>query len=330
MNTLTAIQPTLAHHQAHSFYDTIAQERDALSNFLAQSPQLDIEQVVPLLARQDKPIVFIGIGKSGHIAAKVAATFSSLDMPAMFVNAGEAAHGDLGAVKPQSVVVLFSNSGTTEELVRLLPLLKARGCDMVAIVGRKASPLARTADYVILAEIEREADPQGMAPTSSTTLQLAIGDALAIATSQHRGFTREDFLRHHPAGLLGRQMIPIASLMRQGDDLPKVQKATPLLELLTVMSSKRMGAACVVGKGDQLLGLIVDGDVRRHLQSGADISAVTAGDVMQPTPHTVRDSFSLGHVLSLRKRAPSAWLVMPVVDEAGRLKGMIHAQDVLG
>jgi len=330
MNALTAIQPTLAHRPAHGFYHTIADERDALSHFLAQAPQPDIEQAVALLARQDKPIVFVGIGKSGHIAAKTAATFSSLDMPALFLNAGEAAHGDLGAVQPQSVVVLFSNSGTTEELVRLLPPFRARDCDMVAIVGRKASALARAADYVILAEIEREADPQGMAPTSSTTLQLAIGDALAIAASQHRGFTRENFLRHHPAGLLGRQMIPIASLMRQGDDLPKVQKATPLLELLTVMSSKRMGAACVVGKGDQLLGLIVDGDVRRHLQSGVDISAVTAGDMMRATPHTVRDRFTLGHVLSLRKRAPSAWLVMPVVDEAGRLKGMLHAQDILG
>lgn len=330
MNALTAIHHALDDQQAHGFYDTITGERDALSQFLRSPPQAEIPEVIALLARQRRPIIFTGIGKSGHIAAKVAATFSSLDTAAVFLNAAEAAHGDLGAVQPGSVIVMLSNSGSTEEIARLVPVFRARKCTMVAIVGRRASPLAHAADHVVLAEIEGEADPIGMAPTSSTTLHLAIGDALAVAVSQMRGFTREDFLRHHPAGLLGRQMIPVVSLMRQGDDLPVVSESTPLIELLTEMSGKRMGAACVADRNGKLIGLVVDGDVRRYLIAGDDPGNATARSVMQTNPKTVGESATLGDVLTLRKRCASAWLVMPVTDEHGQLKGMLHAQDILG
>ncbi|UAB78825.1 KpsF/GutQ family sugar-phosphate isomerase [Erythrobacter sp. SCSIO 43205] len=328
MNALTAIKGQNA-SICDAFYAAIASEKAALQTFLQAPPQASIQRVIALLAAQTKPVIVTGIGKSGHIAAKIAATMSSLGTPALFLNAAEAAHGDLGAVQEGSVVIMLSNSGTTQEITRLVPMFRARGCVLVAIVGRKGSPIARAAEHLILAEVENEADHIGMAPTSSTTLHLAIGDALAVAASQLRGFTRDDFLRHHPAGLLGRQMIPVANLMRQGDDLPTVQTKTKLIDLLTVMSAKRMGAACVVGEDGHLLGLVVDGDVRRHLQWSMDLSRVTAGDIMQTDPQTVCDGALLGDVLSARAQAKRAWLVLPVIDNAGRLNGMIHAQDIL-
>ncbi len=311
------------------FGSVIAQERDALSRFL-DTDQNGVSATITLLAAQTRPVIFTGIGKSGHIAAKLAATFSSLGTAAVFVNAAEAAHGDLGAVEPGSAVIALSNSGSTEEIVRTLPLLKARDCTLIAIVGRAGSPLARAADHRILAEIEQEADHIGMAPTSSTTLHLAIGDALAVAVSRMRGFTREDFLRHHPAGLLGRRMIPVASLMRQGADLPSVTTSTDLLDLLAVMSAKRMGAACVIDRNDALLGLVVDGDVRRHLQSGPKLAGVTAGELMQTNPQTIGPDATLGDVLAMRQDAELDWLVLPVIDQAGRLLGMLHTNDLYG
>ncbi|GGP00236.1 KpsF/GutQ family sugar-phosphate isomerase [Stakelama pacifica] len=327
MNAFTAITPAAPDLATAWFRDVIAAERDALSAFLHGS--LDsVPEAVALLARQERPIILIGVGKSGHVAAKLAATFSSLGTPALFVNAGEAAHGDLGAITPGSAVLLLSNSGATEEIVRILPLLKARGCTLIGIIGRADSPLARAVDHLILAEVEREADHIGMAPTASTTLHLTIGDALAVAVSRSRGFTRADFLRHHPAGLLGRQMIPVASIMHQGDDLPRVEPATPLVDVLTIMSRKRLGAACVVDGEDRLLGLIVDGDVRRYLQAhGADNASAAA--MMRRDPQVVAAGATIGDVLLMRNAKGGAWLVLPVVDDAGHLLGMLHTNDLI-
>lgn len=330
MSAMTAIRLASGHDDLISFYDTVAAERDALSQFLACSRRCDVAQVIALLARHTQPIIFTGMGKSGHIAAKAAATFSSLGKPALFVNPAEAAHGDLGMVQHGSCIVILSNSGSTEELLRLLPSFKTRQCTLVGIVGRKASPLASACDHLLLAEVMAEADPLGMAPTSSTTLQLAICDGLAVAVSQKHGFSRSDFLRHHPAGLLGRHAIPVASLMRTGDDLPRVSPGTPLLELLSEMSSKRMGAACVVDDAMKLLGLVVDGDVRRALQHGEDIAEATAGSVMQKAPCTVSKDATLGDVLGMRKASGAPLLVMPVTDQSGNLCGMLHAKDILG
>ena len=310
------------------FRDVIAAERDALSVFL-RHPLPGVSDIIALLARQERPIILLGVGKSGRIAAKLAATFSSLGTAALYVNAGEAAHGDLGAVEAGSVVVMLSNSGATEEIVRILPLLKARGCRLVGIIGRSDSPLARAVDHCILAEAACEADHIGMAPTASTTLHLAVGDALAVAVSRLRGFTREDFLRHHPAGLLGRQMIPVSSLMHQGDDLPKVIPSLSLVDLLAVMSSKRLGAACVVDTDDRLLGLIVDGDVRRYIQAGRDLHTATADAIMQTNPQIIGTEANVGDVLLMRSAGSSAWLVLPVVDETGRLRGMLHTNDLM-
>lgn len=311
------------------FYKVIAAERDVLDTFVSRMAPDHLSEIIDLLAMQARPIVCLGMGKSGLVAAKVAATFSSLGTPAFFLNAGEAAHGDLGAVQTGNVVMLFSNSGSTEEIIRILPLLKGRDCRLVGIIGRADSPLARAVDYLIAAPVIREADHIGMAPTASTTLHLAIGDALAVAVSRARDFTREDFLRHHPAGLLGRQMIPVRALMRQGADLPFVLPSASVAELLAVMSGRRMGAACVVDHDFRLLGLVVDGDIRRHLQARVDLYSTNAGEVMQPKPRVVRDEATLGDVLLMIGESTTGIAVLPVIDDAGRLQGMLHTNDLL-
>ncbi|MEL7199035.1 MAG: KpsF/GutQ family sugar-phosphate isomerase [Pseudomonadota bacterium] len=330
MNALTALSPVTSDLTVGWFYSVIAKERDVLTAFLQTAQRDAVSEAIALLAGQTRPVIFTGIGKSGHIAAKLAATFSSIGTSAVFVNAAEAMHGDLGAIEAGSVVVTLSNSGSTEEILRMLPLLKARDCTIIAIVGRDGSPLAQAADHLILAEIESEADHMGMAPTSSTTLHLAIGDALGVAVSRLRGFSREDFLRHHPAGMLGRRMIPVTALMRQGEDLPKVAAGTDMIDLLAVMSAKRMGAACVVADDDTLLGLVVDGDVRRHLQAGPRVAGVNAGMLMQSDPQTIAATATLGDVLVMRKNGLRDWLVLPIVDDNQCLIGMLHLNDVQG
>ncbi len=309
------------------FLDVVRAERDALDAFIASVPA-GIDAIVRLIASQMRPIVCLGMGKSGLVAAKLAATFSSLGTPAFFLNAAEAAHGDLGAIQTGNLVILFSNSGTTDEILRILPLLKARDCTLVGVVGRSPSPLAGAVDHLILANVTAEADHIGMAPTASTTLQMAIGDALAVAASRARNFTRADFLRHHPAGLLGRQSIPIRHLMRTGDDLPVVYPHTSAAELLAVVSAKRLGAACVIDWENRLLGLIVDGDIRRLVQARQDLYAATARDLMQPHPTVIVDTATVGDVLVLLEAQGGPLAVLPVVDTNGSLQGMLHTYDV--
>ncbi|MHA6718487.1 KpsF/GutQ family sugar-phosphate isomerase [Sphingomonas sp. RS6] len=308
--------------------EVIASERRALARFEADLP-LSISDAVAAIVGQTSPLTCLGMGKSGLIAAKVAATFSSLGTPAFALNAAEAAHGDLGAVQDGNVVLLFSNSGTTDEILRILPLLKARACILIGVVGRADSPLGRAVDVLIPATITGEADHIGMAPTASTTLQVAIGDALAVAVSRARGFTREDFLRHHPAGLLGRQCIPVRTLMRMGDELPRVLPNAPVAELLAVMSSCRMGAACVVDAAGGLMGLVVDGDVRRHFQSRHDVYDTPASSLMQAHPQVIDVDATLGDALLMLREREGGLLVLPVTDGEGRLHGMLHAKDMM-
>ncbi len=308
--------------------EVIAAERRALESFEAALPP-SLGDAVAVICGQASPLTCLGMGKSGLIAAKVAATFSSLGTPAFALNAAEAAHGDLGAVQDGNVVLLFSNSGTTDEILRILPVLKGRACVLIGVVGRPDSPLGRAVDILIPACTAGEADHIGMAPTSSTTLQLAIGDALAVAVSRTRGFTRADFLRHHPAGLLGRQSLPLRTLMRTGDELPVVRPDAPVADLLATMSAGRMGAACVVGADGRLLGLVVDGDVRRHFQSRCDVYATPAATLMQPHPQVIDVTATLGDALLLLREHVGGFLVLPVTDDEGRLHGMLHAKDMM-
>ncbi|MBD8545139.1 KpsF/GutQ family sugar-phosphate isomerase [Sphingomonas sp. CFBP 8760] len=288
-----------------------------------------VTAVVAAIAAQRRPIACLGVGKSGLVAAKVAATFSSLGTPAFFLNAAEAAHGDLGAVQDGSLVLLFSNSGTTDEIIRILPILRARNCTLIGVVGRADCPLARAVSHLIPATIGGEADHIGMAPTASTTLQMAIGDGLAVAVSRARAFTREDFLRHHPAGLLGRQMVPIHAVMRTGMELPVALPSASVAELLAVMSGGRMGAACIVDHERRLVGLVVDGDIRRHLQARHDVYTTPAHALMQSEPQVIGLDARLGEAMVMMREHAGGLLVLPVTDADGRLHGMLHVNDIL-
>jgi arabinose-5-phosphate isomerase len=296
---------------------------------IIDTPPPSLGDAVDLIARATSPLVCCGVGKSGLIAAKVAATMASLGIPAFSLAAGDAAHGDLGMVTPGSVVLLFSNSGTTAEILRILPGLRAFGCHIIGLVGRPGSPLATASDTLILLPIAREADHIGMAPTASTTLQMAMGDAMAVAASRKRGFTREDFLRRHPAGLLGLHAQPVTAIMRTGAALPTVLPHMALAETVSAMTSGRMGAACVVDWQGQLLGLIVDGDIRRVIQARGDLYSVTAGAVMRTNPIVISGSATMGDAVDLMRGSSPGLLVLPVTDDAGQLLGMVHSVDLV-
>lgn len=310
------------------FRDVLREEQAAIELFLAAAGN-HVAAIVAEIARQERPIVCLGIGKSGLVAAKAAATFSSLGTPAFFLNAAEAAHGDLGAVQTGNLVIVFSNSGTTEEILRILPVLKARECRLIGIVGRAESPLAAAADHLILCRIAREADHIGMAPTASTILQMAIGDGLAVAASRARAFTREDFLRQHPAGLLGRHMIKVRHLMRSGEDLPTVLPHASVAEATGIISAKRLGAACVTDWQGKLLGLVVDGDIRRLVQRRGDFYATSAGEIMETSPRVIGPDLTVADVLLLLQQEEGRFVVLPVVDDDGLLLGLLSTWQVL-
>jgi arabinose-5-phosphate isomerase len=325
---VTAASPAAAAGADDWFRDVLLEEQAAIERFLAGDGS-QVGAIVAVIARQERPIVCLGIGKSGLVAAKAAATFSSLGTPAFFLNAAEAAHGDLGAVQTGNLVILFSNSGTTEEIVRILPVLKARDCRLIGIVGRAGSPLATAADHLILCQIAREADHIGMAPTASTILQMAIGDGLAVAASRARAFSREDFLRQHPAGLLGRHMIKVRHLMRSGDDLPTVLPHASVAEVTGIISAKRLGAACVVDWQGKLLGLVVDGDIRRLVQRRGDFYATNAGEIMAQSPRVIGPDLNMADVLLLLQQEEGRFVVLPVVDDDGTLLGLLSTWEVL-
>ena len=300
-------------------------EAAAIQDFLAEPPAA-LDEVIELIAQTNLPVLCCGVGKSGLVAAKIAATLSSLGTPAFPLSAPDAAHGDLGAVMRGSVVLLFSNRGTTTEILRILPSLRARSCRMVGLVGRAASPLARAVDLLLPLPIAREADHLGMAPTASTTLQMAVGDAIAVAASRLRDFAREDFLACHPAGQLGQHALPVTTIMRSGEAMPTVLPHMPLAETIHVMSAGLMGAVGVVDWAGKLLGLIVDGDVRRAIEARADLYEVTAGAVMRSDPVLLDANASIGAALATMRRG---LLVLPVTDDAGQLIGMVHSVDLV-
>ncbi|NOW47897.1 arabinose-5-phosphate isomerase [Novosphingobium sp. SG751A] len=302
-------------------------EMTALADCLDHPPE-GLSGAIHALAASRLPVLCCGVGKSGLVAAKIAATLSSLGTPAFSLSAGDASHGDLGAVTPGSVVMLFSNSGTTVELMRILPGLRERRCHLIGLIGRGDTPLARAADTLVLLPIVREADHLGMAPTASTTLQMAMGDAMAVAASQLRGFARDDFLRSHPAGALGRRAQPIRAVMREGASLPCIGPQANLAEVIAAISTGKMGAACVV-EGGYLSGLIVDGDIRRAIAARRDIYAERAADVMRPDPTVLSASATTGDALDLIRDHGAGFSVLPVTDDAGRLLGMVHSVDLV-
>lgn len=306
--------------------DVLRAEAAAIEAVAASLPPA-LEPAIRAVADARQPVICCGVGKSGIVAAKVAASLSSLGTPAMALAAGDAAHGDLGMVSPGSVVLLFSNSGATSEMLRILPALRALDCHLIGLIGRAGSPLALAVDSLILLPITREADHIGMAPTASTTLQMAMGDAIAVAASRLRGFTADAFLRRHPAGQLGQLAQPVSAIMRTGSALPTVLPHMAFAETVSVISSGLMGAVCVVDWAGLLIGLIVDGDVRRLIQKRGDFYETKAGDIMRADPKVIRPDASIGDAIAMATGLSIS--VLPVVEGDGRLAGMIHIYDLM-
>ena len=268
-------------------------------------------------------VVVMGMGKSGHVGRKIAATLASTGTPAMFVHPAEASHGDLGMVTAHDVVLAISNSGESAELTAILPVLKRLGAPLIAITGNAQSTLARHADVALDCSVEREACPLNLAPTASTTAQLAMGDALAVALLDARGFRAEDFARSHPGGALGRKLLThVSDIMRSGDQVPRVLAQTSFSELMREMSAKGLGAAAVVDAQQQVLGIFTDGDLRRRIEAGADLRSVTAAQVMHPHPRTIASDALAADAATLME-AHSITSVL-VLDAQARLVGVVH------
>src|SRR5450830_122111 len=273
-------------------------------------------------------VVVMGMGKSGHIGRKIAATLASTGTPAMFVHPAEASHGDLGMIKSVDLVLAISNSGESEELTAILPVLKRLGAPLIAMTGHAGSTLARHADVFLDCGVEKEACPLNLAPTASTTAQLALGDALAVALLDARGFKAEDFARSHPGGTLGRKLLTLVSdVMRTGVAVPKVGLQAGFSELMREMSDKGLGATAIVDDKSQVLGIFTDGDLRRLLEKGIDLRATTAQQVMHSKPRTISsDALAVEAVELMEHHCITSVLVL---DAAGKLCGALNSNDLM-
>ncbi len=291
-------------------------------------PQLDgaFDRAVDMLRLCRGRVVCTGMGKSGLVMQKVAATLSSTGTPALFLHPAEAIHGDLGMLVDGDLVLAASNSGTTEEILRLVETLERLGIPLIAITGKPGSPLARIAELHLSVAIRQEACPLNLAPTASTTATLAIGDALAMAVMEARGFTDEDFARLHPGGHLGKRLLRVRELMHTGDKLPRVRATTSMRDAIYEMSKKGHGITAIVDEDETLLGVISDGDLRRLLEHDDGLLRRTAGDCMKRSPKTIAgDELAPA---ALKKMEENRITSLMVCDDAGRLEGLVHLHDL--
>ncbi len=305
----------------------IETERDALSDLL---PRIDAAFVraCELMHECRGRIVVTGMGKSGHIGGKIAATLASTGTPAFYVHPGEASHGDLGMITRQDVVLALSNSGETVELLTLVPLIKRQHVPLVAVTGRPESSLAKNADAHLNVAVAKEACPLNLAPTASSTAALAMGDALAIALLDWRGFTQEDFARSHPGGSLGRRLlIHVEDIMHTGDQIPRVRSGTSLSAALLEMTSKGMGMTAVVDDEDRILGIYTDGDLRRTLDRNLNVHTTKIDDAMTPGCRTIGAGQLAAEAVDLMQT--HSITVLLVADKANRIAGAIHMHDLL-
>jgi arabinose-5-phosphate isomerase len=308
-------------------HETLDIEAAALLGLKARLDESFAHAVEMMLAVRGR-VVVMGMGKSGHIGRKICATLASTGTPAMFVHPAEASHGDLGMIKAVDLVLAISNSGESEELTAILPVLKRLNVPVIAITGGIASTLARHADVTLDSSVEKEACPLNLAPTASTTAQLALGDALAVALLDARGFKEDDFARSHPGGALGRRLLThISDVMRQGEDVPQVRPETPFTGLMREMSDKGLGASAVVDAGGRVVGIFTDGDLRRLVEKGIDLRSACAGDVMHPKPRTIRDDALAAEAASLMELHRITSVL--VVDAQGRLCGALNSNDLM-
>lgn len=307
--------------------DTLDIEAAALLRMRDRLDQRFEQAVGQLLAVQGR-VVVTGMGKSGHIGRKIAATLASTGTPSLFVHPGEASHGDLGMIKNVDLVLAISNSGESDELLAILPVLKRQGVPLIALTGGLNSSLALHANVVLDCSVEKEACPLNLAPTASTTAQLAMGDALAVALLDARGFKPEDFARSHPGGTLGRKLLThLSDVMRQGADVPQVGPDAEFTALMREMSRKGLGAAAVTDADGRLLGVFTDGDLRRLIETGVDLRALKAKDVMHAKPRTMgQDALAAEAAEMMELHRITSILV---VDAAGLLCGAINSNDLM-
>ncbi|MEO8746738.1 MAG: KpsF/GutQ family sugar-phosphate isomerase [Rhodanobacter sp.] len=308
--------------------DVIATEASAIAS-LGSRIGADFVEACRLILGCKGRVVVSGMGKSGHVAHKIAATLASTGTPAFFVHPGEASHGDLGMIMPQDVVLALSYSGETDELLVILPAIKRQGIPLIVITGNAASSLAGLADICLDGSISCEACPLGLAPTTSTTVALVLGDALAIALLEARGFTSDDFARSHPAGALGRRLLlRIGDVMHTGTDIPRVPPQATLTSALMEMTRKRLGMTAVVDAEDRLLGVFTDGDLRRALDDeDVDLRGVKVADLMTRGPKTINaDKLASEAAQLMEKHQIHALLV---VDTEHRVVGALNIHDLL-
>ena len=302
-------------------------ERDGLAAVAARVDGAFTAACQRILACRGR-VVCTGMGKSGHIARKIAATLASTGTPAFYVHPGEAAHGDIGMITDADIVLALSNSGETDELLTLLPVLARQGNKLIAMTGKPASTLARQADAHINASVPAEACPLALAPTSSTTAALVLGDALAVALLEAHGFTADDFARSHPAGSLGRRLLlHIRDVMHAGDDIPRVPDTATVGEALMEMSRKRLGMTAVVDADGRLTGLFTDGDLRRTLDAGTDVRGARIADVMTSNPKTIDEEALAVEAAQLMETHQINALL--VTDSERRVVGALNIHDLL-
>ncbi len=309
---------------AHETFDIEAAAVLGLKSRVGASFTQAVEMVLGIQGR----VVVMGMGKSGHIGRKIAATLASTGTPAMFVHPAEASHGDLGMITPHDLVLAISNSGESQEMSVLLPMLKRLRVPLVAMTGGAQSTMALHADLWLDSAVDKEACPLNLAPTASTTAQLALGDALAVALLDARGFRAEDFARSHPGGALGRKLLThVSDVMRTGDDIPRVAPDASFSDLMREMSGKGLGAAAVVDGEDQVLGIFTDGDLRRLVEQGIDLRGKTAQEVMHRSPHSIgANALAVDAAEIMESKRVTLLLVF---DVQGHLCGVLNSNDLM-
>jgi arabinose-5-phosphate isomerase len=324
MSQASAVDPESCLALARQTFGIEAAAVQALSERVADSFVQAVQRMLDCRGR----VVVMGMGKSGHIGRKIAATLASTGTPAMFVHPAEASHGDLGMITEADVVLGISNSGQSEEINSLLPILRRQRITLIAMTGGLDSPLARHADVVLDSGVAQEACPLNLAPTASTTAQLALGDALAVALLDARGFRAEDFARSHPGGALGRKLLThVSDVMRSGDAVPQVLPQASFSELMREMSRKGLGASAVVDADGAVLGIFTDGDLRRLVEQGQDLRALSAADVMHRQPRTVRVDALAAEAASVMEQHRITSVL--VVDAQARLVGALNTNDLM-
>ncbi|WP_294766965.1 KpsF/GutQ family sugar-phosphate isomerase [uncultured Rhodoferax sp.] len=328
MTAHAAIGGTSRAHRALALAkDTFDIEAAAVLGLKDRLGESFVQTVERILAIEGR-VVVMGMGKSGHVGRKIAATLASTGTPAFFVHPGEASHGDLGMVTGTDLVLMISNSGESQEMAAILPVLKRLGAPLVALTSNPESTMARYADIWIDAGVAKEACPLNLAPTASTTAQLAMGDALAVALLDARGFRAEDFARSHPGGALGRKLLThVSDVMRSGDAVPRVSPAATFSELMREMSAKGLGATAIVDAAGTVLGIFTDGDLRRLVEQGTDLRSKTAQDVMHARPYTIEaDALAVDAADLMEAKRITSVLV---VDAAGVLCGALNSNDLM-